>query len=204
MYEHLQSNTTMPTPFHMLMDELARGGRLRHYTQNIDCVERGLPHLEARTVRLHGRVDRARCQLCNWVCDSEPRSYQGAHLPICGRCSDRNQAREIEGKRSLSIGRLRPDVLLYGEPHPDDKEIIKAVKEDLRVRPELVLVVGTTLKVPGARSIAANLCQAARSAGGASFWISKEAPGASIKALFDYVLIGDSDEVALNVLKTSD
>jgi len=29
---------------------------------------------------------------------------------------------DIEGKRSLNIGRLRPNVLLYGEPHPDNKE----------------------------------------------------------------------------------
>jgi len=91
----------------------------------------------------------------------------------------------MEGKRSLSISRLRPDVLLYGEPYQDDKEIMEAVEDDLKACPDFFLVFRTKLRIPGARSIAANLCQAAQNAGGASFWISKEEPGSSIKALLD-------------------
>lgn len=69
------------------------------------------------------------------------------------------------------------------------------VKHDLRICPELVLIVGTKLAIPGARSIAADFCDAARSVGGASFWISKEEPMWSVKSLCDYVLIGDCDKV---------
>ncbi|KAH8690369.1 hypothetical protein GQ44DRAFT_636967, partial [Phaeosphaeriaceae sp. PMI808] len=71
-----------------------------------------------------------------------------------------------KGKRSLKIGRLRPNVLLYGEPHLDDKEILETAKHDLRICPELVLIVGTKLRIPGARSIAANFCHAAGGVGG--------------------------------------
>ena len=75
----------------------------------------------------------------------------------------------MKGKRSLNIGRLRPNVLLYGEPHPDDKEILETAKHGLRICPELVLIVGTKLAIPGARSIAADFCDAVRSVGRASF-----------------------------------
>jgi NAD-dependent SIR2 family protein deacetylase len=95
----------------------------------------------------------------------------------------------------LNIGRLRPNVLLYGEPHPDDKEILETSKHDLRICPELVLIVGTKLGIPGARSMAADFCHAARSLGRASFWISKEEPASSVRGLCDYILIGDYDKV---------
>ena len=51
------------------------------------------------------------------------------------------------------------------------------------------------LAIPGARSIAADFCHAARNVGGASFWISKEEPMWSVKSLCDNVLIGDCDKV---------
>ncbi|MCJ1360468.1 MAG: hypothetical protein MMC33_010473 [Icmadophila ericetorum] len=179
MCERLHSDLTEPSPFH----------------KNIDCVERLLPDLDAKTARLHGRVDRARCGICNWVCDYEPHLFQGSDSLYCQRCLQRSQARTFQGKRSLKVGRLRPNVLLYGEPHPDDKEILETAEHDLRICPELVLIVGTKLAIPGARSIAADFCRATRSVGGVSFWISKEEPTWRVKALCDYVLIRDCDKV---------
>jgi hypothetical protein len=74
----------------------------------------------------------------------------------------------------------------------------------LRECPDLVLIVGTKLGIPGARLIAANFCNAARSIGGVSFWISKEEPMSSMRALCDYVLIGDYDKVVpLDIFKLS-
>ncbi|KAH6668515.1 DHS-like NAD/FAD-binding domain-containing protein [Halenospora varia] len=189
MFERLHSDLTEPSPFHKVMDELARSRpHFQHYTQNIDCIEQLLPDLDAKTIRLHGRVDQARCQICNLICDFEP------HL----------QARILKGQRSLSIGKLRPDVLLYGEPHPDEQEILEIAEDGSRECPHLVLIVGTKLGIPGARSIAANFCHAARSVGGASFWISKEDPVSSVKVLCDYVLIGDCDKIVpLDIFKLS-
>ena len=94
--------------------------------------------------------------------------------------------------------------MLAKKPHPDDKEILETARHDLRICPELVLIVGTKLAIPGARSIAADFCHAARSVGGASFWISKEEPMWSVKSLCDYVLIGDCDKVIpLDIFKLS-
>lgn len=45
----------------------------------------------------------------------------------------------MEGKRLLSICRLRLDVVLYSGPYLGDKEIIEAVKDKLRVCLSLVL-----------------------------------------------------------------
>jgi NAD-dependent SIR2 family protein deacetylase len=104
----------------------------------------------------------------------------------------------------LNIGRLRPNILLYGEPHLDNKEILETIKHDLRICPELVLIVSTKLGIPGARSIAVDFCHATRNVGRASFWISKEEPTWSVKSLYDYVLIGDCDQVIpLDIFKLS-
>jgi NAD-dependent SIR2 family protein deacetylase len=95
----------------------------------------------------------------------------------------------------LKISRLRPNILLYGEPYPDNKEILETAKYNLRIYPELVLIVSTKLAIPGARSIAADFCYTAWSVGGASFWISKEELIWSVKSLYNYVLIGDCNKV---------
>jgi NAD-dependent SIR2 family protein deacetylase len=104
----------------------------------------------------------------------------------------------------LNIGRLRLNILLYGEPYLDDKEILETAKHDLRICLELVLIIGTKLAIPGARSIVVDFCHATQSVGGASFWISKEEPMWSVKSLCDYILIGDCDKVIpLDIFKLS-
>jgi NAD-dependent SIR2 family protein deacetylase len=91
MFECLHWDLTEPSPFHKVMDELARSRpHYQHYTLNIDCVERLLPDLDAKAIRLYSRVDQARCQMCNWVCDFEPHPFQGADSPYCQRCWQRS------------------------------------------------------------------------------------------------------------------
>ncbi|RDL30197.1 uncharacterized protein BP5553_10475 [Venustampulla echinocandica] len=196
MFEHGQSDLCEPTRFHKVMDKLARERRLlRHITQNIDCIEQQLPDLNAKTIRLHGQVDQMRCQMCNGVYKFQPRLFQGTCLPDCQECVRRSRARVSNGKRQLRIGKLKPDVLLYGEPHPGDTEILEAVQNDLETGPDLVVVVGTKLKIPGAQSIASSICHAARSTGGFTVWISKEEPPSRARNLFDYILKGDCESV---------
>lgn len=58
MCERLYSDSIEPSPFHKVMDELARTRPyFRHYTQNIDYVKRLLPDLDAKTIRLYGRAN---------------------------------------------------------------------------------------------------------------------------------------------------
>jgi len=88
---------------------------------------------------------------------------------------------------------------LYGQPHPDDKEILEAIKDAMKTVPDLLLVVGTKLKIPGALSIAKSISHATRSSGGVAVWISKEEPSPKARNLFDYILQGDCDAVAWSV-----
>ncbi|KAL5315181.1 hypothetical protein ACEPPN_017832 [Leptodophora sp. 'Broadleaf-Isolate-01'] len=58
MFVRTKSDLCQPTPFHKAMATLADDHRLLlHITQNVNCVEQRLPDLDAKTIRLHGRVD---------------------------------------------------------------------------------------------------------------------------------------------------
>lgn len=73
-----------PTPFHRFLDALAHNGcLLRHYTQNIDCIEHHLPNLWEKTVQLHGRIDEAMCQYCGWNGPLVSDRFCGSDLPDC-------------------------------------------------------------------------------------------------------------------------
>ena len=100
------------------------------------------------------------------------------------------------GKRQRGIGRLRPNIVLYGEENPKGDRIGEMAEQDLKAGPEVVFVVGTTLKVPGARSLVTELYYAARTRGGCTVWINRDAPPSALKLPLDLVFQGDCDEVA--------
>ncbi|KAH8792199.1 DHS-like NAD/FAD-binding domain-containing protein [Hyaloscypha sp. PMI_1271] len=196
MFDHLQSESFRPPAFHRFMDMLARERRLlRHITQNFDCIEQQLPALEAKTIRLHGKLTQMRCQICSRTYELEPELFRDTDLPSCQECAQRSRARMSAGKRPWSIGRLKPDVLLCGEAHPDDEEIMETAENDMVTGPNVLLIVGTTLGRSGPRSMATQLCHATRRSGGVTVWISKEEPAVRLRPLFDYVLKGDCDKV---------
>ncbi len=186
-----------PTSFHHFLDELAHNGRLlRHYTQNIDCIEHRLPDLWEKTVQLHGRIDEAMCQYCGWNGPLVSDWFCGSELPDCNRCQEIALERERMGKRRLGIGRLRPNVVLYGEENPKGDTIGELTEQDLWTGPEVVFVVGTALKVPGARRLVTELCRAAKAQGGLTVWINRNAPPSGLKFPLDLAFHGDCDEVA--------
>jgi NAD+-dependent protein deacetylase SIR2 len=184
--------------FHQYMDQLAQEGRLlRHCTQNIDCLEYLLPSLEKTTVRLHGQVDEARCPKCNWKCTIDPHEFQRGPVICGGLCRDRSVARENLGRRPLGMGQLRPNIVLSGDDHPEEEEIIAMAHETLRMRPDLVLVVGTRLKIPGCRRLAEELCSDVLSRGGATVWINNSQMVPPYD--FSYKFEGDCDAFAAMV-----
>lgn len=174
---------------------------LRHYTQNIDCVEQHLPGLLARTVQLHGRIDQAKCQLCGSIAPFAIDAFRGVDRPACDRCQGRSLERKANGKRELSIGRLRTGIVLYGEEHPNDDPIKQFWEKDLQTGPDMVIVVGTRLSVPGARTLARQLCRKAQANGGTTVWINRESPRSDVKCNFDRILLGKCDDVAHLVSK---
>jgi NAD-dependent histone deacetylase SIR2 len=66
------------------------------------------------------------------------------------------------GKRLCGTGRLRPKILLYRENNPDELAVEAVFKHDLQERPDAIIVVETSLKVPGARMLAMKFCHAAK------------------------------------------
>ena len=157
------STQAEPTSFHCFLKGLAHNGRLlRHYTQNINCIEYRLPNLWGKTVQLHGRIDEVLCQYCGWNGPLVSDRFHGSDLPDCDRCRGVTLERERMGKRRLGIGRLRPNVVLDGEESPIGHEIGKMTEQDLKRGLEVVFVVGTGLKVPGARRLVIELCRAAQ------------------------------------------
>ena len=71
----------------------------------------------------------------------------------------------MSGKRSRGVGKLRPSVVLYNEDHKDGEHVGEVVRKDLTgssPRADLLLVVGTSLRVPGTKRIVREFSKAVR------------------------------------------
>jgi hypothetical protein len=81
------------------------------------------------------------------------------------------ETRQLVGKRARGVGKLRPSVVLYNETHKDGEGVGEAVRKDLigvskgkgRSGADLLLVVGTSLRVPGTKRIVREFAKAVRS-----------------------------------------
>src|SRR5271169_4550233 len=60
---------------------------------------------------------------------------------------EKNDKREAKGKRGMSVGLLRPNIVLYGEEHPSNHLLAPFVPFDLGSKPEVLVIMGTSLKV---------------------------------------------------------
>ncbi|KAI9759074.1 MAG: hypothetical protein M4579_002590 [Chaenotheca gracillima] len=201
-----------PTDFHHLLASLAKEGRLlRLYTQNVDGIDTSLPPLTTsvplgtkgpwpQTIQLHGGLGKMVCQKCSTLSDFEASLFDGPEPPACPECEQLDSVRTtIAGKRSHGIGRLRPRIVLYNEHNPDDEAIGAVTKADLRSRPDAVIVVGTTLKVPGVRRIVREMCGVTRARrDGMAIWINNdpEPSGREFEDCWDLVIRGNADKVA--------
>ena len=143
------------------------------------------------------------CTKCNTLYPFNKDLFEGPEPPSCKACEDLDKVRTTYGgKRSHGIGRLRPRMVLYNEFNPDDEAIGAVSAADLRSRPDAVFVVGTSLKVPGVRRIAREMCAVARGRrDGFTAWInnSPEPTGNEFKESWDLVVRGDCEKVAEEV-----
>lgn len=203
-----------PTEFHHMLATIAKEDRLlRLYSQNVDGIDTALEPLSTsvplrkdevgkwpRTVQLHGGLGKMVCSKCHELSEFDADLFFGPVPPLCPRCEEINDIRtNHEGKRSHGIGRLRPRMVLYNEHNPDDVAIGKVTQEDLRRRPDAVIVAGTTLKVPGVRRIVREMCGVVRDRrGGVAIWINNDPPPVAkeLEDCFDIIVQGTCDEVA--------
>ncbi len=204
-----------PTLFHRLLARLSREGRLlRLYTQNIDGIDTSLPPLATKvplnhkapwpqTIQLHGGLEMMMCQKCQHTSAFQPQLFQGATPSPCPRCMEADSVRTHHaGKRSHGIGKLRPRIVLYNEHNPDEDAIGAVVTSDLRTRPDAIIVVGTSMKIPGVKRIVREMCGVVRSRqNGVSVWINQEPEPVAkeFEDCWDLVVKGNSDEVARQI-----
>ena len=206
------ASNAKPTSFHHLLARLSSEGRLlRLYTQNVDGLETELPPLRTevplnhkapwpQTIQLHGGLEKMICQKCRHVSDFEPDLFDGPVPPSCPECEAQDHARTTHaGKRSHGVGKLRPRMVLYNEHNPDEEAIGAVTAADFRTRPDAVVVVGTSMKIPAVRRIVHEMCSIVRDRKeGTTIWINRdpEPTGKDLENLWDLIVKGDSDEVA--------
>lgn len=200
-----------PTPFHHMLATLAQEGRLmRLYSQNVDGIDTALEPLKTnvplnlkgpwpKTVQLHGGLEKMVCTKCGKLSDFDGALFEGPETPSCLECEETDAIRMAGGLRSHGIGRLRPRMVLYNEFNPDEEAIGAVSHADIKNRPDAVIVVGTSLKVPGIRRLAREMCKSTRDRrGGFTAWINvdPEPVGADLKDCWDMVVRAECDGVA--------
>lgn len=205
-------STAEPTAFHQMLATLASEGRLlRLYTQNVDGIDTSLPPLATdvpldrkgpwpRTVQLHGSLEKMVCSKCNALKDFDAALFDGPVPPLCTVCVDLDKVRtESAGKRSHGIGKLRPRMVLYNEHNPDDEAIGFVMAADLRARPDAVIVVGTSMEIPGVKRFVREACGVVRGRkDGVAIWINRGPPpiAKEFDDCWDLTVAGNCDEVA--------
>ena len=201
-----------PTAFHRLLARLSADGRLlRLYTQNVDGLETCLPPLTTQiplkhkapwpqTIQLHGGLEKMMCQKCRHVSDFQAHLFQGPTPPDCPECETQDALRTAHaGKRSHGVGKLRPRMVLYNEHNPDEEAIGAVTAADFRTRPDALVVVGTSVKIPSVRRLIREMCGIVRDRrNGISIWINPDsAPaGKDLEDCWDLIVKGKSDDVA--------
>ncbi|KAJ1725430.1 NAD-dependent deacetylase hst3 [Coemansia erecta] len=159
-----------------------------------------------RAVQLHGDLDNVICTICHtrypFTKQLAEEFCEGAPPP-CPRCKEIEVIRDLVGKRSVASGVLRPDIVLYNETHPQS-EIIGALSEyDLKRRPDLLIVIGTSLKIPGIKRMVKEMsrcvrdCSAKtkRAGAGKTILINRDEPPRGWEDVFDIYVSGESDRV---------
>jgi NAD-dependent histone deacetylase SIR2 len=88
-------------------------------------------------------------------------------------------------------------MVLYNEHNPDDEAIGSVVKSDLKTRPDALIVVGTTLKVPGVKRIVREMCGVVRDRrDGVTIWVNNDPPPPGRGFEWDLIVKGPCDHVA--------
>ncbi|KAJ3024790.1 UNVERIFIED_CONTAM: hypothetical protein HDU68_007778 [Siphonaria sp. JEL0065] len=232
----LSDNANLTKTHHFLKTLNDRGQLLRCYTQNIDCLEarlnlapktttastsssasstpqkRAPPKQLPTLVHLHGALDTMICSLCKTTIpfqDPLIETCKTGSAPACSACLTSSALRSAQGKRALACGVMRPNIVLYGEHHASGADISKSVGVDVKRRPDVVLVMGTSLKVEGVKTLVKNLARAchespssssstteagACGSGGIVVLLNRTRLGKEWESVFDYQILGDVDD----------
>ncbi|KND88281.1 NAD-dependent histone deacetylase HST3 [Tolypocladium ophioglossoides CBS 100239] len=193
----------LPTKTHGLIYMLREGGQLqRCYTQNFDMLEHkaglstDIRKSNVDCVCLHGSLRHLRCPLCCATFDwskHEQSNCAGSDLP-CPDCSKKCEERKKQGKRSITIGHLRPDIVFSGEGHPQGEDVEELIERDIAACPDLFLIIGASLTHSGPLKLARKFARAVGAQGGNVVYVNLSEPSPSRwRSLVDYVVLWECD-----------
>jgi len=180
---------------------------LRLYTQNVDMLEdkaglnTGLGR-QFNCVRLHGTLADLQCCLCQETFPWENfRADIGAGRDLlCPRCADCCKAREAAGKRRRAIGLLRPSMVMLDGYQPEEEEIADLARGDCADNPEVFLILGTSLKVHGPKTLARQFARVVQACGGMVVYVNRTKPSSEWNGLINYWVQWECDEWVCDLL----
>lgn len=142
-----------------------------------------------RCIPLHGTLQNLHCQTCthSFPLEDHLPALTSGTPPQCPECTVMEETRQLVGKRARGVGKLRPSVVLYNEAHKDGEGVGEIVRRDLvggfkgkgRSGADLLLVVGTSLRVPGTKRMVREFSKAVRARAPVS--TSKEASASGLQ-----------------------
>lgn len=109
-------------------------------------------------IPLHGTMSQVYCSLCLATFEfdaeilaafKEGNDYQCQACFLSERTSAHSVRRSERIRENQQVGYLRPDIVLYGEDHRHGEYIKDCATKDTSRDVDLVLVIGTSLKVDG-------------------------------------------------------
>lgn len=156
------------------------------------------PNRGVECVYLHGSLAVLRCFQCGrtsqWDEETRIADTMAGRQPDCPHCVGATEARQERGKRALGVGKLRPDIVLYGEEHPHAHLISPLVQHDLSLGPDLLLILGTSMRVHGLKVLVKEFAKAVHDRGGNVVFVNFTKPPDSVWAdVIDYWVQWDCD-----------
>ncbi|PLW44108.1 hypothetical protein PCANC_13785 [Puccinia coronata f. sp. avenae] len=114
-----------------------------------------------RVIPLHGTLKDLSCLTCKHsvLMSDYIRELADGEPILCPQCQSFDNARVISGFRTRGVGLLKSGVVLYGEEHNAGDRVGAVTSRDLMRgrRPDLLIVAGTSLKVPGTKRLVKEL-----------------------------------------------
>ena len=159
-------------------------------------------------VQLHGDLDRLRCNMCatkyTWTDEATDIYLEGA-APKCEACTMKSDQRQATGKRGLTVGALRPNIVLYGEEHPSNTLLTPLIPFDIGSQPEVLIIMGTSLKVFGLQKVVRDFAKAVhahKSGKGRVIFVNRTRPAESVwEGIIDEFVAMDCDEWVTDLKK---
>ncbi|BGP24116.1 NAD-dependent deacetylase hst3 [Rhodotorula toruloides] len=180
---------------------------------SVEGKGKGKAKIEGDYVQLHGSVHAVRCTSCAFVrrwTDEDVEAFEAGEVGVCPECKGKAALRSARGQRtltSLTRAYLRPSIVLYCEPPPSSSALTvgSLSVSDLSSfpGPNVMLVMGTSLRIPGFKKLVKEFSKCVGSKGGVRVLVNREEIGgrSEWQGVFDYEVIADTDSFVTRLIE---